>query len=315
MDFPKFRPENEAGRFLLSKKILKSYQDIHPDSNYIRDTPQMYKRLAWDQKRIKENTLTWKRQSAIEFRSKLDHVAYRWIQKANDFKKLIKKSNKFVMGNAEKRARTRIKILNELNIQEKRDADIEKLQTDYNNLSQIKCLMENKLKSLKMYEDYLEEVAKKDNFRNINNILIRFYDLLSTKDALSKKIIEYDENLFTLKGDFAKLLEEKRTKLNGISHHLGLTYQTYENARANSLRLEGLVAKIQKVCVRKRAEHIGLKKAIWSWYQKVCQMRGDEIKVKEWDIEAQLEYIGSKFGELAVINSFLQRERKQTKFI
>lgn len=151
MSFPKINPEKAAGDYMCSKMeetLVKKF----PEWDVARDSTTMELCLAKRQLYKTEVDLKNKRIESISKRKEMDEQWKDLAEREELLKQSFIKFNKFVRENYEKRERAEKKMVDEVNLQERRAKEIAELGLNMTFLQEIKVEMEQKIKEYKMYE-------------------------------------------------------------------------------------------------------------------------------------------------------------------
>lgn len=145
-----------------------------------------------------------KRKEAKKRRLQLDAQWRDLEEKEETFKCNFLRFNKFVRENEEKRDRAERKIKHDAEKCTKKDSDIKELQDKYDEMMEMKELMESQIKEHKMYEEYLYNVVEESaEFKDVDDILARYEALI---DARKQLIERQEKDLIALENAHTNLV-------------------------------------------------------------------------------------------------------------
>ncbi|KAK5638098.1 hypothetical protein RI129_012393 [Pyrocoelia pectoralis] len=294
LKFPKIHPE-EAVREYLHSKAFNSVIKKCPEWDVARNDPNgelvLQKRELYNAEVRLEN----KKVKAIKQREEINKLWSDLEEKENTLRSNFIKFNRFVKENQEKRERAERKSTEAHGIFEKRETEIEDLESRYKIMSEVKATMERNIKDHLMYENFLLRVTKAyPMFRTYESILDRYEALAEARKVLADR---QEEDLNTL----------EEAKVMGLYNLMADLQVRYEAAKSKALQWETMVARINNTLKSKLEELQDVRQASWTLYLAMCSRKEIESTLSEDDVENQLLFIKTTMGELKRITRIAQR--------
>ncbi|GJQ83460.1 hypothetical protein Trydic_g8586 [Trypoxylus dichotomus] len=310
--FPKVKPTDCIQDYLQSKQEVNQTRYNNATWEVSRDCAIVHLLDAKKHLDVRSNLLSQFRTYAV---LKREHFSKKWEElatKEESFKLMFKRFNKFVRENHEKRDRAEKKITDEIELQHKRETDIDIMTDHYRQVSDIKNLMEKMIKEHRMYEDYLQTVVRaSQSYKNLNELLYRYESLIETKNVLSEKQHNSLVALELARANMVKLIEEKTLVLVGLQNQLANLQERYDLAYNKSLQWESNVSKIQDVCNHEYTTATIVRSSIDDIYQALCIRKNIEPTLAVDNYEQKLIFINKTMGEMERVLRKMKYSKKK----
>ncbi|GJQ85984.1 hypothetical protein Trydic_g21828 [Trypoxylus dichotomus] len=298
LTFPKIKPFDGVGAY-LSSKLNEREPKRYPAWDAARETVLVDLFAAKREERSSERRLSEIRHLSVDRRQSFNEQYKELEESEAIFQQSFRKFNKFIRENQEKRERAEKKIVDEQNLQEKREEDINTVEKNIVYLTDIKGTMDHQIKEYRMYEDYLQSVVKlSGGFKNVSDIIQRYEALTEAKHFLGERQERQLALLENARTELSKLLEEKSLVLIGLNNQLLELQGRYENAKCDSLLWETLVSRIQDVSIQRIADLKSVRTTAWQIYQDMCARKGMRSGCDRHAVEDQLVFIKKTVSEL-----------------
>ncbi|XP_068892530.1 coiled-coil domain-containing protein 42 like-2-like [Tenebrio molitor] len=302
LTYPRTPPYNNTGDYLHSKATLSRLQFRNYEWDKPRHDPELHltagRRIFEATKEALSNKREWAKHEHLKLEAQWEDL----YEKEEKLKDTFVKLSQFIRSNQDKRRRAEQIRQEDYILRMQRTKEIERLQQKIALVVESKKEMDANICSLKMYEQYLNQVVSaSEDFKNADDLIMRYEALVNTRNILGRR---QDENLRELemaRAKTARMAEENSFKILGLNNMVADLNSRYNTAFREALHWENIVLAIKSNSFEKYQEINEVRRSCWNMYLLMCKRKSEVPKISEDDFEQQLLYIKKTLQELATV--------------
>jgi len=211
--------------------------------------------------------------------------------------------NKFLQENDSKRGRAEKKAQDEIKTRHLKEAEIEALQQQLNELTARKEIMKRQLDKNECYHKYLDLVIdSSDDFQEINDLLKRHKTLMNTKSDNMKLAEEREQKTEHTRLELQTKIKEKETMKLKKHNDIATLQQRLEQKTLGANKQAMLMEKRLEESADKKLELGRVQMAIENIYERCHVMAKMKLPVKD-TLKDQLKVIGDYMMDMRDITS------------
>ncbi|KAL0596885.1 Coiled-coil domain-containing protein 42 [Plecturocebus cupreus] len=248
------------------------------------------------------------------FQLRMEALNLRWEElgvKEAQLKAHIKKFEKFIQENDQKRIRAMKKVNKEREFSCQHLRELTRGKQEMVALRLEHQQLSAKLQDYSIFNKYLEKVVENSEFEEIHEVIARYKTLVSMHHDLMQSAQEEQEKIERAKAQLAHYMEEKDDEILQQNNELARLQMRFDRARSNVIIWESRWAHIQNTAAKKTLLLGTIKMATLNLFQIVSKQLKEATEVALEDTHKQLDMIQQFIQDLLDIWAEVKKKEQQ----